>query len=114
MFSIPIIIRKCEIYFLIYKPRNSDEITVIAKRVGLKKDEMQNVFNREINAKHELLLIDLACPPEFMIRKNIFTVHYIKTAKRNFFLYSISAPVCATLAAKLCEEIMKNVRYTIK
>ncbi len=73
-FSIPIIIRKCATQFLIYKPRNNDELTVISKRVGIKRDEMHNIFNREIKTKRDCLLIDLSCPEEFMIRKNIFTV----------------------------------------
>lgn len=73
-FSIPTIIRKCATQFLIYKPRNQDELTVIAKRVGIKKDEMHNIFDREIKTKRDCLLIDLSCPDEFMIRKNIFTV----------------------------------------
>lgn len=71
-FSIPIIIRSCATQFLIYKPRNSDELSTIAKRVGIKKDMMHNIFDREIKKKQDCLLIDLTCPEEYFIRKNIF------------------------------------------
>lgn len=73
-FSIPTIIRKCATHFLIYKPRNQDELTVVAKRVGLKKDVIHNIFDREIKHKKDCLLIDLTCPDEFALRKNIFNV----------------------------------------
>ena len=71
-YSIPVIIRKCATHFLIYKPRNADELTTIGKRIGLKKDVIHNIFDREIKKKQDCLLIDLTCPDEFFIRRNIF------------------------------------------
>jgi len=80
-FSIPIIIRKCATHFLIYKPRNADELSAIAKRVGLKKDVIHNIFDREIKKKQDCLLIDLTCPDEFALRKNNFNVLNIEDYK---------------------------------
>ena len=33
---------------------------------------MHNIFDREIKKKQDCLLIDLTCPEEYFIRKNIF------------------------------------------
>ena len=71
-FDVPTIARKCATHFLIWRTRNSDELTIIAKRVGLPKEVMHEIFKREMKDRRDSLMIDLVSPDQFFIRKNIF------------------------------------------
>ena len=81
-FSIPILIRNCCSHFLVYKPRNLDELHTISRRVGIEKNTFNNIFEREITGRRDCLLIDLSCPIELMLRKNIFQVLNINDYKK--------------------------------
>jgi len=71
-FSVPIIIRKCCTHFLIWRTRNSDELTIISKRVGISKEIMHEIFRREMKSRRDSLMIDLVSPDPLFIRKNVF------------------------------------------
>ena len=71
-FDVPTIVRKCCTHFLIWRTRNSDGLTVIAKRVGLSKEIMHEIFRREMKDRRDSLMIDLVSPDPLFIRKNIF------------------------------------------
>ena len=71
-FDVPTIARKCATHFLIWRTRNSDELTIIAKRVGLPKEVMHEIFKREMKDRRDSLMIDLVSPDQFFIRKNVF------------------------------------------
>ena len=55
-FSVPIIIRKCATHFLIWRTRNSDELTIISKRVGVSKEIMHEIFRREMKSRNAKVL----------------------------------------------------------
>jgi hypothetical protein len=73
-FSVPIIIRKCCTHFIIWRTRNSDELTIISKRVGISKEIMHEIFRREMKSRRDSLMIDLVSPDNLFLRKNIFEV----------------------------------------
>ena len=80
-FDVPTIVRKCATHFLIWRTRNTDELTIIAKRVGLPKEVMHEIFKREMKDRRDSLMIDLVSPDQFFIRKNIFEVLDIENYK---------------------------------
>ena len=80
-FSVPIIIRKCCTHFLIWRTRNSDELTIISKRVGISKEIMHEIFRREMKSRRDSLMIDLVSPDNLFIRKNLFEILDIENYK---------------------------------
>jgi hypothetical protein len=72
--SVPIIIRKCATHFIIWRTRNSDEMTLIAKKVGMSKEIIHEIFRREMKSRRDSLLIDLVSPDNLFLRKNIFDI----------------------------------------
>jgi len=79
--SVPIIVRKCATHFLIWRTRNIDELTLIAKKVGLSKEIMHEIFRREIKDRRDSIMIDLVSPDNLFIRKNIFEILNIENYK---------------------------------
>ena len=79
--SVPIIVRKCASHYLIWRTRNSDELTLIAKKVGVSKEIMHEIFRREIKDRRDSLMIDLVSPDHLFLRKNIFEVLDIENYK---------------------------------
>ena len=79
--SVPIIVRKCATHFLIWRTRNIDELTLIAKKVGLSKEIMHEIFRREIKERRDSIMIDLVSPDNLFIRKNIFEILNIENYK---------------------------------
>lgn len=73
-FDIPTIIRKVCNYFFIWKTNNSDELTIIAKRVGYNKKTFQEIFKKYILNKFDFLVVDQAIDSEFELRKNLYEV----------------------------------------
>ena len=80
-FSVPIIVRKCASHYLIWRTRNSDELTIISKRVGVSKEIMHEIFRREIKDRRDSLMIDLVSPDHLFLRKNLFEVLDIENYK---------------------------------
>lgn len=68
-FDIPTIMRKTCNYFFIWKTANTDELNVIAKRVGYDKHVFKHLFKKYIHTKHDFLLIDTVLDN---IRKNMY------------------------------------------
>ncbi len=80
-FDVPTIVRKCCTHFLIWRTRNSDELTLIAKRVSLSKEIMHEIVRREMKDRRDSLMIDLVSPDPLFIRKTIFGVLNIENYK---------------------------------
>ena len=73
-FDIPTIIRKtCNMFFL-WKTNNSDELSIIAKRVGYNKKIFQMIFSKYIKDKFDFLVVDQAIDPKYELRKNLYEV----------------------------------------
>jgi hypothetical protein len=71
-FRIPKTIKDCCNVFIIYRPTDLDELATLGRRVGLKKDEVRNVFEEFLPHYQDSLLINLIpnCPSKF--GKNLF------------------------------------------
>ena len=72
-FDVPTIIRKCSNVFIIYRPNDDDELVTIGRRVGLKKDEILQLFNNLLTKKRDTLTIDMTENSPATLRKNLFT-----------------------------------------
>lgn len=70
--NIPSIARKCANYFLIYKPRSRLDLTTIANRCGIDKEDIKEIFNSICNGNYDSLLIDHSVGSPAMLRKNLF------------------------------------------
>jgi UDP-glucose 6-dehydrogenase len=71
-FETPSIIRKCSNVFLIYKPTASNELSMIANRVGLDPDDMKHIFKHICNGVYDSLMIDNTICSPARLRKNVF------------------------------------------
>jgi hypothetical protein len=72
-FDVPPIVRKCLNIYIIYRPTNDDELACIARRVGMKKEEMFDIFDRLLPKNRDTLMIDLTENSPCRLRKNLFT-----------------------------------------
>jgi hypothetical protein len=68
----PPIVRKCCNIFVIYRPHNDDELVTIGRRVGLKKDEIINIFDNLLTDQRDTLTIDTTIGTPAYLRKNVF------------------------------------------
>ena len=71
-FSIPSVARKCANIFLLYKPRSKQDLTMIANRIGMEIDDIQEIFKNICNKRFDSLLIDHTPDTPAPLRKNIF------------------------------------------
>lgn len=72
-FDVPAIVRKCINVYIIYRPNNIDELACIARRVGLKKEEMFEIFDNLMTKDRDTLMIDMTEHSPCRLRKNLFT-----------------------------------------
>lgn len=71
-FDMPPIVRKCCNIFIIYRPHNDDELVTIGRRVGLKKDEIIDIFDNLLPDSRDTLCVDTTIGSPAYLRKNIF------------------------------------------
>jgi hypothetical protein len=71
-FELPNLVRKlCNVYIL-WKPRSSTELKLIASRIGLKQEMLSHVFEHTCNEYRDSLCVDLNINTPAHFRKNIF------------------------------------------
>ena len=71
--DLPILIRKLCNVFIIWKPRSLIELKLIANRIALHPEQMEDVFENHCNQYRDSLCVDLHFNTPAMYRKNIFT-----------------------------------------
>jgi len=71
-FDVKPIVRKCSNLFIIYRPNNDDELGTIARRVGMKKESMLQIFNELLPQQRDTLMIDMTEGSPAPLRKNLF------------------------------------------
>ena len=71
-FRIPKVIKDTASVFIIYRPVDLDELHTLGRRVGLKKDQLSDLFNEHLQHWRDSLCINLipGAPHKFM--KNLF------------------------------------------
>jgi len=70
--NIPSIARKCANTFLIYKPRSKLDLTTIANRCGIEKENIKSIFKTVCNGNYDSLMIDHSVGSPAPLRKNVF------------------------------------------
>jgi GTPase SAR1 family protein len=71
--DLPILIRKLCNVFIIWKPRSLIELKLIANRIALHPEQMEDVFENHCNQYRDSLCVDLHFNTPAMFRKNVFT-----------------------------------------
>ena len=71
-FDVPPIVKKCANMFVLYRPNDDDELGTIARRVGMKKDIMIELFDNVLPELRDTLCIDLTEGSPCQYRKNLF------------------------------------------
>jgi hypothetical protein len=71
--DLPILIRKLCNVFIIWKPRSLIELKLIANRIALHPEQMEDVFENHCNPYRDSLCVDLHFNTPAMFRKNVFT-----------------------------------------
>jgi hypothetical protein len=72
-FSLPSLVRKLCNVFIIFKPRSSSELKLIANRVGIKPPDIDYIFENICNQYRDSLCIDLTFNSPAKLRKNIWS-----------------------------------------
>lgn len=73
-FDIPGIAKKMSNIFIIWKPRRSQEKTLIEDRIGLKKGSLSHLFSTVATGMRDSICIDYSENSPAVLRKNIWTV----------------------------------------
>jgi len=71
-FELPNLVRKLCNVFVIWKPRSTTELKLIANRIGLKPDTLTHIFENICNQYRDSLCVDLNINTPAVFRKNIF------------------------------------------
>ena len=71
-FDTPTIVSNCATQFILWPTHNTNESSVIAKKVGLNKKQLQYVLDRYMLSHYDNLMIDLSKDTPAFLRKNIF------------------------------------------
>ena len=71
-FELPSLVRKLCNVFILWKPRSTMELKLIANRVGMKPAELEGIFENICNEFRDSLTIDLHYKSPAKLRKNIF------------------------------------------
>lgn len=71
-FDVPPIIKKCANVFVLYKPNDTDELKTIARRVGMKKEMMIDLWDQLLTKKRDTLCLDLSENTPAPYRRNLF------------------------------------------
>ena len=73
-FELPNLVRKLCNVFLIWRPRSTMELKMIANRVGMKASELEYIFDAICNEYRDSLCIDLNYKAPSLLRKNLWQV----------------------------------------
>ena len=73
-FELPSLLRKMSNVFIIWKPRSSTEMKLIASRIGLKPECLEDIFMNICNDFRDSLCVDLHHESPAFLRKNIWEV----------------------------------------
>ena len=78
-FSLPSLVRKLCTTFIIWKPRSSTELKLIANRIGLKPEMLTDIFKNQLSNYRDSLTVDFNIGTPCVFRKNIFEKLDIKS-----------------------------------
>jgi hypothetical protein len=70
--GVPKIARDCSNVFIVFKPHDTDTLTTVGRRIGLKKEEIVGVFKDVLPHWRDSLCCDLSPNSPAKYRKNIF------------------------------------------
>ena len=73
-FHCPSICRKTANVFLLYKTTSDSELQTIANRVGIKYNELADLFKKYCTEYHDHIMLDFTKDSPYPIRKNIYEV----------------------------------------
>ena len=78
-FELPNLVRRLCNVFILWKPRSTTELKLIANRIGLKPETLTSIFENECNQYRDSLCVDLNINTPSIFRKNIFQPLNVKS-----------------------------------
>ena len=72
-FGLEPVIKKCSNVFVVWRPRDRDEIGRIEKRVGLDQGVLKDIFDAVAHDEHDSIMIDHTHQSPAPLRLNLFT-----------------------------------------
>ena len=72
-FGLEPVIKKCANIFVIWRPRDRDEIGRIEKRVGLDKGVLKEIFDAVAHDEHDSICVDHSRGSPSPLRLNLWT-----------------------------------------
>lgn len=73
-FNVPPIVRRTSNVWILYKSPDMDSMATMARRTGLKPDELKNIFNTILKGNRDALWIDRTSKTPYPLRKNGFKI----------------------------------------
>ena len=73
-FHTPTICRKTANCFILYRPTSDGELQTISNRVGIKYEDLKQLFRRYCDSYYDMIMIDMSKDTPYRIRKNIYEV----------------------------------------
>jgi hypothetical protein len=77
-FRIPKTVRDCCNVFIIFRPHDNDELATLGRRIGLKKEEIFDIFKNHLPNWRDSLMINLCPGATHKYSKNLFTPIVLK------------------------------------
>ena len=78
-FNIPPIVRRCSNLFILWKGNDLDSMARLARKAGLKKDELIDLFKEFCNSYHDSIWIDMTPNSPAPFRLNGYQILDVKT-----------------------------------
>jgi uridine kinase len=74
MTNIPAIVRRCSNVFIMWSNPDKDAMAIMARKTGLKGDDLRNIFDKLMKESKDSLWVDLTDNSPYPMRKNGFTL----------------------------------------
>ena len=71
-FNVPPIVRRCSNLFILWKSNDLDSMANVARKTGLKSNDLKNIFDKLLPDSKDSLWIDTSTNTPYPLRKNGF------------------------------------------
>ena len=72
IFELPPIVRRCSNILILFPSFDYTSISLLSKKVGLKKGDLENLFRTFCQCNHDFIMLDLTSNTPYPIRYNMF------------------------------------------
>lgn len=73
-FNVPPIVRRCSNLFILWKMPDMDAMSTVARKTGLKSEELKTIFKTFMHSPHDSLWVDITTKTPAKLRKNGYDI----------------------------------------